>query len=102
MYIPCRDPKDTFRLRKCPSAHFRDPRGGSRVAKRTRTTKTTKTIFFNKNHFLEYIFEKYGVGGWGKPSPPPSWEVFRKSDFIVFCVRVGEPHTKNACPGPVL
>jgi hypothetical protein len=73
---------------------------------RTRTFKTIKTIFFNKNQFLEWFFREAkghrGPGGPPVAPRPPPGKFPEKSDFIVFCVRVGEPHTKNACLGPVL
>ncbi len=72
--------------------------------KRTRTTKTTKTIFFNKNQFLEYIFPEKLRGPRSFSSPggnfrAPGWEVSRKKRlYCLLCPCGGTPHETD-CPG---
>jgi hypothetical protein len=65
-----------------------------------------RQYFSIKNQFLQCFFpfsEKPDGGGSGAAGGLGGLGKFpEKSDFIVFCVRVGEPHTKPIALGPVL
>lgn len=70
-------------------------------AKRTWTTKTTKTIFFNKKQFLEYIFGKI-PGNFPAGGKFPGWEVSPKKATLLSFVSVwGNRTRKTLALGPV-